>query len=138
MALQLQFRKVAGSNRLVAASAAQKAIKKVQFCTGKVCKKQGSQQVGCSSCQAGTADTDITCCCFKWCTWSSTRALPCCCCLQLLKFAQDLSIDELEVSDCGCLGELRQSQRYQGAWQICWLLVVEQLHARAVLACVFS
>jgi hypothetical protein len=25
--------------------------------------------------------------------------------LQLLKFAQDLSIDEVEISDTGCLGE---------------------------------
>jgi hypothetical protein len=25
--------------------------------------------------------------------------------MQLLKFAQDLSIDEVEISDCGCLGE---------------------------------
>ncbi|WIA09397.1 hypothetical protein OEZ85_008803 [Tetradesmus obliquus] len=66
MALQLQLRKVAGSNRLVVASAAQKPAKSVQFCTGKVCKKQGSQQ--------------------------------------LLKFAQDLGIDELDISDCGCLG----------------------------------
>lgn len=25
--------------------------------------------------------------------------------LQLLKFAQDLNIDAVEISDCGCLGE---------------------------------
>eukprot|EP00882_Tetradesmus_deserticola_P012837 GHRQ01013604.1.p1 GENE.GHRQ01013604.1~~GHRQ01013604.1.p1 ORF type:complete len:238 (+),score=81.63 GHRQ01013604.1:544-1257(+) len=68
MAVQLQYKKTVGSNsrRLVVANAAAKSFKKIQFCTGKVCKKQGSQQ--------------------------------------LLKFAQDLGIDEVEISDCGCLG----------------------------------
>jgi hypothetical protein len=48
MAAQLHCGKLVGSRRLVVASAAAKSVKKVQFCTGKVCKKQGSQQVSAS------------------------------------------------------------------------------------------
>lgn len=67
----------------------------LRVCTNKTCKKQGSQQVF-APVLGGKADPAFQ-------RYQRRLALPLL--SQVLKFAQDLQLDEVKVKEVGCLGE---------------------------------
>lgn len=90
------------------------STRKVRMCTGKVCSKQGSKQVRvyCYVSASPIHSLHVQAAyrtCFLLPDSSGER---CSMVHQVLKFAQDLGLEELDVKECGCLGAPSRNLRY--------------------------